>query len=126
MRDRRIHNRFDVSNLGLITGRTKGDLIKERVVSMSIGGCGFCCSAENFQLKVGDRVTCVLQWNEGDEPAQPVHIEAHVLYIIPHPIEDEVGRFFGVGFVANQEDKIQPFVDGLEELLKKGQIKMAQ
>ena len=122
MRDRRVHQRYDVSRLVELKGQTSAALIGEKLLTMSIGGCGFCASAESFKYKVGTRLVCKI-W--GHDKNTAVEIDGQILYITPHAMDGKVGKFYGVSFLPGQDEKISPVLDYLEILHQQGKVSSA-
>ncbi len=121
MRERRKFARYDVSRYPQLNGGTFNGPIGERLMTMSIGGCGFWSPSESCNFTVGEKVRIRLHC----EGLDPIEVRGEVLYILPHPFESQIGRFYGIRFAEEFVDEIAAMMDQLEVEYRAGKIQMA-
>lgn len=122
MKERRQFVRYDVSSYPELKAGTMDGPIGEKLMTISIGGAGFWAPAEDFQMKLGERVKIRVQL-ESVEPQ--VELMGEILYILPHPLESQIGRFYGIQFDAAEQEKVSEAIDQLHVLYQSGKIKEA-
>ena len=122
MRERRKHKRYDVSQHPELIGNTTRSPSGERLLTMSLAGCGFASLVDDFRFKVGDVIECHFQLGDGDL----VRVQGAVLYTNPYPLNGEIGRFYGVRFLGDFEPAIRPIIEALEALNVQGKLALAR
>ncbi len=123
MRERRKFARYDVSRYPQLKGGTHNAPIGERMMTMSIGGCGFWAPADTCHLTVGEKVKLFLHC-EGYK-SDPVEMPAEVLYILPQPFESQVGKFYGLRFLDEYQEEIVRMMEQLDLEFQAGRLGMA-
>lgn len=123
MKENRKHTRYDVSEYPEFSAHMVNGPIGERLMTVSVGGVGFWAPVEDFNLKIGQRTT--IQFHVKGVSGQSQEVRGEVLYIIPHPLESQIGRFYGVRFEEESRAFVEQTVAQLEELRIEGRIKMA-
>lgn len=94
-------------------------------MTVSIGGCGFWAPVDDFKYKLGERVEVQFQVDGIQDEA--LKLRGEVLYILPHPYEAQIGRFYGVKFSEESQDLVKDSIGQLELIYQEGKkkIKMA-
>jgi len=123
MRDKRKHPRYDVSDFPEFKAKTEKGPIGERLMTISIGGAGFWAPAEDFNFKIGQRVSIHVQIDGLSE--EQVTLRGEVLYILPHPLEAQIGRFYGIRFSEEAHALVKNSLEQLHHLYEAGKVKMA-
>jgi hypothetical protein len=123
MRERRKFYRYDVSGYPRLKAGTFNGPIGERLMTVSIGGCGFWSPADACNFVVGERVKIALHC-EGFS-SSPLEVRGEVLYILPHPFEAEIGRFYGIRFFEEYQKVAADLMDELDNEFRAGKISMA-
>lgn len=122
VRNRRRHERYDVSFLDELSGQTEFGPNGERLVTFSMGGCGFCAPDGDFRFNLLDKVICTFQL-EGMN--QMIRVRGEILYVFPFPFQGQVGKFYGIRFLKQDESKVKPITDRLKVLAKDGKVTRA-
>ena len=122
MRERRKHKRYDVSQHPDLLGMTNRSPSGERLLTMSLAGCGFASLIDDFRFKVGDVIECQFRMGEGEW----IKVQGAVLYTNPYPFNGEIGRFYGVRFLGDYEPSIRIIIEALEALNVQGKLALAR
>jgi len=123
MRERRQFARYDVSRYSSLKGGTHNAPIGERMMTMSIGGCGFWAPGDNCNLSVGEKANLYLHC-DGDRRA-PTQMQAEVLYILPQAFEGQAGKFYGLRFLSEHQDEVIRLMERLDLEFQAGRLTMA-
>ena len=123
MRERRKFSRYDVSRYPRLKGGTFNGPIGERLMTMSIGGCGFWSPADACNFAVGEKVKIALHCEGAN--FSPIEVRGEVLYILPHPYESQIGRFYGIRFLEEYQDLAAELMEELDNEFLAGKISMA-
>lgn len=123
MKEKRIHARYDVSQFPEMRASTLNGPIGERLMTISVGGCGFWAPAEDFNLTLGTRISLTIEIVM-DHPKQ-LELKGELLYILPHPLDSQIGRFYGVRFREEDQAQVEEAIEQLEALYQEGRIQMA-
>lgn len=123
MRDRRKFARYDVTSYPQLKAGTTNGPLGEKLMTISIGGCGFWAPAEDTRWRIGERVN-VKMFCEGIS-SEPFEVVGEVLYVQPHPWEAQIGRFYGIKFDEKYQELMAQILDQLDHLYAAGKIKMA-
>lgn len=123
MRERRQFARYDVSRYPQIRAGTLNAPIGERLMTISIGGCGFWAPAEDCKFAAGEKVRVHLQCEGLHDDV--IEVKGEVLYVLPHPFEAQIGRFYGIRFQEEVQELIAEMIDRLESEYQAGKIQMA-
>jgi len=123
MRERRKFARYDVSNYSRLKGGTQNAPIGERLMTMSVGGCGFWIPVDECNRSVGETVTLYLVF-EGIQP-DPVQFKAEILYVFPQPFAAQLGKFYGVKFQDEDQEEIIRIMELLDSEFQAGRLAMA-
>lgn len=121
-KSRRRHERYDVSFLDELSGQTEFGPNGERLVTFSMGGCGFCAPEGDFRFNLLDKLICTFNL---DGHNQMIRVRGEVLYIFPFPFNGQLGKFYGIRFLNGDENKVKPITDRLKVLAKEGKVTRA-
>jgi hypothetical protein len=122
MRERRTYPRYDVSTHPDLVGRTNKSPVGEKLMTLSLSGCGFSSLLDDFRFKVGDIVEVELKWINDEW----VKVQGAILYSNPFPYDGQIGRYYGVRFLGEYENIVRPMVDILEAQHIDGKVSKAQ
>jgi len=113
--EKRLHPRYESTDVPELKLYTVNGPIGEKLMTLSIGGCGFWAPMGDFRFEMGDRVRLTGQVEGCGDPLP--EIRGEILYVHPHPIEGQIGRFYGIRFIAEQKN-IGEFQNSLQLLLE--------
>lgn len=122
MKERRQFVRYDVSKYPELKAATIDGPIGERLMTISIGGAGFWAPSEDFKMRLGERVKVIVSL---DGIQEPITVKGEILYILPHPLESQIGRFYGIRFDEVEQEKVSEAIEQIHSLYEMGKIKEA-
>lgn len=124
MKEKRRFVRYDVSHFPALKAGIKNGPIGERLMTISEGGCGFWAPSEDFNLRLGEKVHIHLYMGEFSHETRI--LQGEVLYILPHPMESQIGRLYGIRFREEEIGQIHDLITYLEDQLQQGKIKASK
>ncbi|MGE0529115.1 MAG: hypothetical protein AB7P49_18810, partial [Bdellovibrionales bacterium] len=92
--------------------------------TLGAGGCGFVGFDRTWKESELKRVISVFELNLPPKLG-PVRVQGNIVYIKPVTINKRSVYYFGIQFLPQDAHRIQPVINALEELNKKGEVSLA-
>lgn len=123
MRERRQWPRYDISDNKHLEGKTENGPLGEQLMTLSQAGCGFWAPLEDCHLKPGERVEVNIWGKQFKKPN--IALQGEVLYVVPYPLDSQIGKFYGVRFYEQEVADLKELIDQLATSYQRGKISMA-
>lgn len=115
--EKRKFLRYNVANHPTLKGRIdKGRMSTEQLITLAVGGCGFYGLDETVALRAGKRVISIFEMTE--VLPEPVEVQGNIVYATPISINGRNVIFYGVEFLDQFREYVQPLIQELEKQQK--------
>lgn len=114
--------RYHVAHSEFVGGNvTKADS-SVRLISLSLGGCGFFSPLVENSLNPSKEVLCSLFWLNDDQGLDSEVVLGNLIYVSPQNTGFGPGFLYGIRFHENSKKQLTKFIALLERLEQQGQL----